>query len=118
MRKAMFFILIAIFAAAGLMTQGAIAQEAKPPKTTASAKQVRWHGVIVRINEKMSTLEVRKGGIVRTIYYDDSTQWTEMNKPSQMSAFKEGSNVICLGKSDEKGNVHATRVDLRTPKVL
>lgn len=118
MKKVMFFLLVALFAAAGVMTQGAKAQEKKPTKTTAAAKEARWHGVIVRINESMSTMEVRKGRITRTVYYDDSTKWTEMNKPSQMSAFKEGANVICLGTFDEKGNIHATRIDLRTPKAL
>ena len=116
MRKAMFFILVAIFAAAGLMTQVAIAQEQNPPKATASANEQRWHGVITHINEKMSTLDVLRGSVTKTIHYDSSTKWTEVNKPSQMSAFKEGSEVICLGTVDKKGIYHATRIDLRSPR--
>jgi hypothetical protein len=30
-----------------------------------------------------------------------------------MKEFKDGSDVICLGKYDEKGDFHATRIDLR-----
>jgi len=30
-----------------------------------------------------------------------------------MSEFKEGSDVICLGSADEKGEFRATRIDLR-----
>jgi len=125
MRKAMFFILVAIFAAAGLMTLVATAQEQNPPKAAAPAKEARWHGVIVRINEKMSTLDVRRGRpvspqerIIKTIYYDSSTKWTGGGKVIDMKEFKEGSDVICLGTFDEKGNIHATRIDLQTPKGL
>jgi hypothetical protein len=112
----MFFILVAIFAAAGLMTQVAIAQEQTPPKATAAAQEQRWHGVITHINEKMSTMDVLKGSVTKTIHYDSSTKWTEVNKPSQMSAFKEGSEVICIGTIDKKGVYHATRIDLRSPR--
>jgi len=116
MKKAMFFILVAVFAAAGLITQVAMAQEANPPKAASAAKEQRWHGVIVKIDEKTSCLEVRRERIVKKVYYDSSTKWTEVNKPSQMSAFKEGSEVICLGTLDEHGNIHATRIDLRSPR--
>jgi Ni/Co efflux regulator RcnB len=118
MRKAMFFILVAIFAAAGLMTQAAMAQEQKPAQAAAAAKEARWHGVIVNINEKMSTLDVRRQKTTRTVYYDDSTKWTQGTKTTEMKEFKIGSDVICLGTFDEKGNIHATRIDLRAPKAL
>jgi len=116
MRKAMFFILVGMIAAVGLMTQVSVAQDQKPAKATAAAKEQRWHGVITHINEKMSTLDVLRGSVTKTIHYDSSTKWTEVNKPSQMSAFKEGSEVICLGTVDEKGVYHATRIDLRAPR--
>ena len=117
MRRAVFFVLVALFAAAGLITQGTMAQEEKPQKPAASAQQARWHGVIVRINERMSSMDVRKGTITRAIYFDNSTRWTDMGKAADRSAYKEGSNVICLGTFDAKGKFHATRIDLRTPKL-
>ncbi len=117
MRKAVLFVLVAVFAAAGSMTQGTMAQEEKPQKTAAAPKEGRWHGVIVRINERTSSMDVRKGTITRAIYFDSSTQWTQGTKPADRSLYKEGSNVICLGTFDEKGKFHATRVDLRTPKL-
>lgn len=118
MRKAMFFILVAIFAAAGLMTQAAMAQEQKPAQATAAAKEARWHGMIVNINEKTSTLDVRRQKVTRTVYYDDSTKWTQGTKTMEMKEFKTGSDVICLGTFDEKGNIHATRIDMRAPRGL
>lgn len=115
MNKVMAILLAAVFAVAGLATQKATAQEkqAKKAKTAAAAKEARWHGVIVNMNKDKSTLEVRKGTIGKTIYYDDSTKWTEGKKAIEMSEFKDGADVICIGKYDEKGEFHATRVDLR-----
>ena len=118
MRKAMFLILVALFAAAGLMAQAAMAQEEKPAQAAAAAKQARWHGAIVNMNEKTSSLDVRRQSITRTVYYDSSTKWTEGTKTIDMKEFKVGSDVICLGTFDKKGNIHAARIDLRAPKAM
>jgi hypothetical protein len=53
---------------------------------------------------------------MRKIAYDSSTQWTKVGKPGQQDEVKEGSFVIVLGKLDDKGVLHATRVDLRLPR--
>jgi hypothetical protein len=66
-----------------------------------------------RISKDASTLDVRRGTNEKKIYYDSSTKWTKGTKTIEMSEFKEGSDVICLGKADEKGEFHATRIDLR-----
>jgi len=112
MRRAMLYVLFAVFAFAGYSTRLAISQEAKP------AAQLRWHGTIVRWSKDQSTLDVRKGTVTKTIHYDSSTQWTQTAggkvKPAEMSAFTEGSDVICIGKADEKNNFVATQIDLRT----
>jgi Ni/Co efflux regulator RcnB len=114
MNKVMVILLAAVFAAAGLTTQKATAQEKqeKKEKTAAAAKEARWHGLIVTMDKDKSTLVVRRQEVTRTIYYDSSTKWTEGTKAVEMSEFKEGADVICLGKYDEKGKFHATRIDL------
>jgi hypothetical protein len=111
MRKAVFFLLLAVFAFTGYSVRTTVAQESK--EKGAVEKQGRWHGVIVRFDKDHSAMDVRKGNAVRKVYYDSSTQWTEGNKTIDMSQVKEGSDVICLGKYDEKSELHATRVDLR-----
>jgi hypothetical protein len=58
-------------------------------------------------------MDVRRESITRKVYFDSSTKWTEGKKTIDMSEVKEGSDVICLGKYDEKGQLHATRIDLR-----
>jgi hypothetical protein len=79
----------------------------------AAAKLARWHGLIVRSNKDDSTLTVRRQNVERKVHYDGSTKWTRMNKPAEMTDFKDGADVICLGTYDEKGELHATRIDLR-----
>jgi len=115
MRKVMFCVLVAVFAFAGYGNRAGVAQETKP---AAPKDELRWHGTIVRWSKDQSTLDVRKGTVTRTIHYDSSTQWTQTAggkvKPAEMSAFTEGSDVICLGKADEKGSFIATQIDLRT----
>jgi len=78
-----------------------------------TARESRWHGTIVGISEDTSSLDVRRGTDERRVYYDSSTKWTKGSGPADPSEFKEGSDVICLGSYDEKGEFHATRIDLR-----
>jgi len=111
MRKVLFLLLVFTFAFAGYRVQSTVAQE-KEAKAAAE-KAGRWHGRIVRFYAGESAMDVRKANDIRKVYYDSSTRWTEGTKTSDMSQFKEGVDVICLGKYDEKGLLHATRVDLR-----
>jgi hypothetical protein len=115
MNKVMVILLAAVFAAAGLTTQKATAQEkeGKSEKTAAAPKEARWHGLIIRMDKDTSTLDVSKGDVVKRIHYDSSTQWTEGTKTIEMSEFKESADVICLGTYDAKGEFHATRIQLQ-----
>jgi hypothetical protein len=110
MRKVIVILLFAVFAVVGLAAI-AIGQE----KAAAAPKEYRWHGVIVNINTEKSTIDVRRDTAIKTIHYDSSTKWTKGTKVADMSEFKVGMVVICLG-TYEKGNVvmNATRIDLRT----
>ena len=115
MRRAMLYVLVAMFALTGYGTRIVIAQDTE--KAAAPKDELRWHGIIVRWSKDQSTLDVRKGSVTKTIHYDSSTQWTQAEggkvKPAEMSEFTEGSDVICLGKAGEKGSFVATRIDLR-----
>ena len=112
MKKVIVMLLAAVFAAAGLGTQRAAAQDAQAP-AAAPAKQARWHGTIIRMATDGASMDVRRQGIDKKIYFDSSTKWTEGTKTIEMSEVKEGADVICLGTLDEKGLFHATRIDLR-----
>jgi hypothetical protein len=96
----------------GFVVSTSVAQE-KKEKPAVAAKEARWHGTLLRFNKDASTLDVRRGTNEKKIYYDSSTKWTKGEKTIEMSEVKEGSDVICLGTYDEKGELHATRIDLR-----
>jgi hypothetical protein len=108
-------VLIAVFAAIGLAAQGSMAKEKKAK--TASTKEARWHGMIVRSDKDASTLTVRRRGqtVEKIIHYDSSTKWTTSKgqKAIDASAVKDGDEVICLGKYDDKNEFQATKIDLR-----
>jgi hypothetical protein len=108
----------AVFAAVPAGTRPATAEAAQAP---AAKKETKWQGSVVRIYKDSSQLDIR-GGIntdandVRKVSYDNSTEWTNLGKPGKMEDVKEGSFVIVLGKVDDKGVLHATRIDLRKPR--
>jgi hypothetical protein len=112
MKRILVVVLLGILVTLGFVVSTSVAQEQKE-KPAVAAKEARWHGMVVRFNKDASTLDVRKGAIERTIHYDASTKWTKGTETIEMSTVNEGSIVICVGKYDEKGELHATRIDLR-----
>jgi hypothetical protein len=95
-------------------------QAASDTKKASAKKQSKWQGTVLRISKEQSSIDLQGGPAPskaeRKIIYDDSTQWTKGGKPGQQADVKEGSFVIVLGQVDDKGALHATRVDLRLPR--
>ncbi|HTG58179.1 MAG TPA: hypothetical protein VMG63_02030 [Terriglobia bacterium] len=113
MRRVVFCLLVASIVFAGYGVRTAVAQE-QPAKPATAEKQLRWHGIIIRFNKDQSNMDVRKGTVEKKIYFDSSTQWTKGKEVlPDMSQFKEGSDVICIGKAGAKGEFQATRVQLQ-----
>jgi len=84
-------------------------------------KETKWQGNVVRISKDLSLIDIRGGtsndsSDSRKVAYDSSTLWTKGGKPGQQDEVKEGSFVIVLGQVDDKGVLHATRIDLRLPR--
>lgn len=93
----------------------------KKPAAKSEAKETKWQGKIVRTNKDESTIDLLGGqsnvdSDQKKIAYDGSTHWTKQGKPAEQSEFKDGSFVIVLGHVDDKGVLHATRIDLRLPR--
>jgi hypothetical protein len=107
----------AIFAGMPASANQAAAENRAAP---AAKKETKWQGSVIRIYKDLSQMDIRGGAApatdTRKIAYDSSTQWTKHGKPGQQDEVKEGSFVIVLGKVDDKGVLHATRVDLRLPR--
>ncbi len=100
---------------------GAKQATADKKATAAPKKQAKWQGTVVRIYKDVSQMDIR-GGVntrsedLRKIAYDKATEWTKLGKPGEQDEVKEGSFVIVLGQVDDKGVLHATRIDLRLPR--
>jgi hypothetical protein len=117
-------LLIVLFAAAAIAAQtNPTTGASKPDKaeSATTAKQEKLQGHILRINKGNSTIDIRGGRknldeTQSSIRYSESTEWTKLGKPAEMSEFKEGSFVIVLGQSDKNGVFHASRIDLRLPR--
>jgi len=86
----------------------------------AAKKETKWQGTVLRIYKDLSQMDIRGGPApskeTRKVAYDSSTAWTKLGKPGQQDDVKEGSFVIVLGKVDDSGVLHATRIDLRLPR--
>jgi len=97
----------------------AAAQDATGTKT-ATKKEAKWQGHVVRVDTEHSMIDIRGGQApsndARKVAFDSSTEWTKLGKPAQMDEVKEGSFVIMLGQVDKSGVLHAKRIDLRLPR--
>lgn len=101
-----------MFAVVGLAPHYTVATGQE--KAAVAPKLVRWHGQLMRFDKDKSTMDVRRGTFTKTISYDSSTKWTKGTKNVDMSEFKEGADVLCIGAYESGSKVmKATRVDLR-----
>jgi hypothetical protein len=94
---------------------------AEKKKATATKKETKWQGNVVRIYKDQSQMDIRDAKSASTanlkkVAYDDKTEWTKLGKPGKQEDVKEESFVIVLGDVDDQGVLHAKRIDLRLPR--
>ncbi len=122
MRRVLAFLLLVFLAGMGVGSHATAQEKTGKKAKAASTTNVRWHGNIVRTSKDASTITVRKGNIERIVHYDGYTQWTKTvgreTTTIDPSGVKEGDNVICLGKFNDKGEFTASRIDLRVPRMM
>jgi hypothetical protein len=116
-----FLSLVLAGAVVAAMPAGANQATAEKKEAPAGKKETKWQGNVVRIYKDLSQMDIKGGERNNSedslkIAYDSSTKWTKLGKPGQMDEVKEGSFVIVLGKVDDKGVLHASRIDLRLPR--
>jgi hypothetical protein len=96
--------------------QAAADQSAMKP----AAKETKWQGHVVRIDKDNSMIDIHGGAapsdVARKVAFDSSTEWTKLGKPSKQEAVTNDAFIIILGQVDDKGVMHATRIDLRNPR--
>lgn len=122
MKKASVIAMVAVVAALvfGFAPRSVSAQEKAATKAEKAPAQLRWHGTITRISADGGVLTVRKGNIEKAVHLTADTKFTKTEGKKAVNIdkgdIKEGDDVICLGKADEKKEFVAERVDKRLPK--
>ena len=87
------------------------ADDQKKPST----KEDRLTGTVHMIDKDTSTIIIRKGAVQRKIVYNAETKFTIQNKPDgSVDDVIVGRRVICLGKFNDKAQLLATRVEVRS----
>jgi hypothetical protein len=90
------------------------AQEKKAPEKKA-AKLTRVEGSVQSIDTATKTVTVRLRGKTNTVpvLFNDKTLFTFRNKAGSIDQVKDGRNVICLGRLNDKSELIASRIDVR-----
>jgi hypothetical protein len=105
--------LIAWFAGVLLMLTLAIVASAQDQKKS-SAKEDRLSGTVHTIDEDASAIIIRQGAVQRRVIYNAETTFTIQNKPGSIDDVIVGRKVNCLGSFNEKSQLLATRVEIRS----
>ncbi len=105
--------LIAWFAGVFLFLILAVVASAQDRKKT-SAKVDRLSGTVHTIDKDTSSIIIRKGAVQRRVLYNAETKFTIQNKPGSIDDVIVGRQVICLGSFNDKSQLMATRVDVRS----
>ena len=115
MRRSVFLVL-GLFL--GLVLLAAPLEARQKDSKTAAGKQDRIDGTIHMIDKAAKAVTVRLRGKPdqRQVSFDDKTAFTYRNKPATIDELKEGRRVIVLGKMTDKGQLVATRIDVRDEK--
>ena len=61
-----------------------------------------------------SSIIIRKGAIQRRVVYNAETKFTIKNKPGSIDDVIVGRQVVCLASFNDKSQLMATRVEIRS----
>lgn len=89
--------------------------EGRGSRQTAPPKEDRVEGNIHMIDKATKTITVlpKAKTIQLQVIYTDDTKFTFRNKVSTLDEVKEGRRVICVGKTNDKHQLIARRIDVR-----
>ena len=78
-------------------------------------KEDRLTGTVHMVDKDTSTIIIRKGAVQRKVVYNTETKFTIQNKPiGSIYDVIVGRRAICVGTLNNKTQLVATRVDVRT----
>jgi hypothetical protein len=79
-----------------------------------SAKEDQLSGTVHSIDQDASSIIVRKGADQSRVVYSAETRFTIQNKPGSIDDVIVGRQVTCYGRLNDKAQLIATRVDVRS----
>jgi hypothetical protein len=105
--------LLAWFAGVFLFLILAVIASAQDQKKT-SIKEDRMSGTVHTIDKDASAIIIRQGAVQRRVIYNAETKFTIQNKPGSIDDVIVGRKVTCLGSLNEKTQLLATRIEIRS----
>ena len=83
--------------------------------TYAQDKGDRVAGTVQLINKETKTILVsgEANNKQMQVTYDDKTKVTKDNKAASIDDVQNGLRIICTGSTNDKGQLHAERIDVR-----
>ena len=83
--------------------------------TYAQSQEDRVTGTVQLINKETKTILVsgEANSKQMQVAYDDKTKITKDNKAATIDDIQNGRRVICTGKNNKEGQLHAERCDVR-----
>ena len=79
-----------------------------------SAREDELSGTVHSIDQDTSSIIVRKGADQSRVVYSAETRFTIQNKPGSIDDVIVGRQVICRGKFNDKAQLIATSVEVRS----
>ena len=79
-----------------------------------SAKEDQLSGTVHSIDQDASSIIVRKGADQSRVVYNAETNFTIQNKPGSIDDVIVGRQVTCYGRFNDKAQLIATRVEVRS----
>ena len=95
-----------------LLTLGSVVSAQDQKKT--SIKEDRLSGRVHTIDKDASAIIIRQGAVQRRVIYNAETKFTIQNKPGSIDDVIVGRQVTCLGSYNDKSQLLATHVDVRS----
>jgi hypothetical protein len=104
---------ISLLAGVCLLLSLAMASAEDQAKTF--TKENKLTGTVHMVDKDTSTIIIRKGAIQRKVVYNSETKFTIQNKPrGSIDDVIVGRRAICVGTFNNKTQLVASRVDVRT----
>ena len=79
-----------------------------------TTKEDRLRGTVHAIDKDASSIIIRKGAVQRRAIYNAETEFTIQNRPGSIDDVIVGRQITCLGTFNDKSQLLATRVDVRS----